>query len=178
MQLHVSRSFEFLENHFVHFTTRVNEGSCDDGERTSAFYVASGAEEAFGLLQGIGVDTTGEDFSASRAHGVVGAGETGNRVEENHDVMTRFHQSFSFFEDDAGNFDMSFSGFVKGGRDNLSVDRAGHVGHFFRTFVNEEHHEIGLGMVGRNGVSDILHQDGFTGLGLSHDERALSFSDG
>ena len=33
-------------------------------------------------------------------------------------------------------------------------------------------------MVGGDGVGDVLHQDGFTRLGLCHDEGALSFADG
>ena len=32
LQLHVTRAFEFLENHFVHLAARVDEGRCDDGE--------------------------------------------------------------------------------------------------------------------------------------------------
>ena len=60
---------------------------------------------------------------------------------------------------------------------HLGIDGAGHVCHFLRALVDKEHHEIGLGMVGGDGVGDVLHQNGLTGLGLGHDEGTLAFSD-
>ena len=62
--------------------------------------------------------------------------------------------------------------------DDFGVDGAGHVGHFFRAFVDEQHNHIYLGVVGCDGVGNVLHQDGLTGLGLCHDEGALAFADG
>lgn len=73
---------------------------------------------------------------------------------------------------------MAFGRFVEGRGDDFGVDGAGHVGHFLGTFVDEEHNHIYLGMVGGDGVGDVLHQDGLTGLGLGHDEGALAFADG
>ena len=63
LEFHVAGAFKLFKNHFVHLRTRVDEGRGNDGERTAAFDVARGTEEAFGFLQGVGVDTTGKDFS-------------------------------------------------------------------------------------------------------------------
>ena len=72
---------------------------------------------------------------------------------------------------------MTVGGLVEGRGNYLCINGAGHIGHFLRTFVDEQHHDIGLGMVGSDGVRDILHQYGFTGLGLGHNESTLTFTD-
>ena len=73
---------------------------------------------------------------------------------------------------------MAFGRLVEGRRDDFRVDAACHVGHLLRTFVDEEHDHVDIGMVGGDGVGNVLHQDGLTGLRLCHDEGALSFADG
>ena len=73
---------------------------------------------------------------------------------------------------------MAIGRLVKGGCDDLGIDRTRHIGHLFGSFVDEEHHEIRLGMVGGDGIGNILHEDGLTGLGLCHDECTLSLTDG
>ena len=73
---------------------------------------------------------------------------------------------------------MSVGRLVKGGSDDFCVDSAGHIGNFFRAFIDEQHHQIGLGMVGCNGICNVFHEDGLTCFGLSNDECTLSFADG
>ena len=68
--------------------------------------------------------------------------------------------------------------FVESGSHDLGLDRAFHVGDLLGTLVDEEHHEVGVGIVLGNGIGNLLHQDGLTGFGLGHDECALAFSDG
>src|SRR5574344_1405469 len=115
LEFHVAGAFEFFEDDFVHFAAGVGEGCGDDCERSTAFDVSGCAEEAFGLLEGVGVDTTGEHFAAGGGYGVVGAGEAGDGVEEDDDVVTTFYHAFGFFENDAGNFYVMGGWFIEGG---------------------------------------------------------------
>ena len=66
---------------------------------------------------------------------------------------------------------------IKGRSDYLGIHGASHIGNLLRTFVDEQHHQVCLWMVGCNGIGNILHQDGLTGLRLSHDECTLSLTD-
>ena len=72
---------------------------------------------------------------------------------------------------------MTLGRLVEGRGDDLGVDGASHVGNLLRALVDEQHHEVGLGMIGSDGVGDILHQDGLTRLWLSHDECTLTLTD-
>ena len=92
--------------------------------------------------------------------------------------MTAFDHALGFVEHHLGDADVAGCGFVEGGGDNFGIDRACHVGHFFGTLVDEEHHEIGVGIVGGNGIGDLLHQNRLTRFGLCDDECALSLADG
>ena len=58
------------------------------------------------------------------------------------------------------------------------LTRALHVGDFFRALVDEQNDEDDLGMVGRDGVGDRLHQHGLAGAGRSDDQAALALADG
>ena len=91
--------------------------------------------------------------------------------------MAALHHSLGLFEHDACNLDMTLGRFVERRGNDLCIHRTGHVGHFFRTLVDKQHHEISLGMVGGNGVGNVFHQDGLTCLGLCHDKRTLAFAD-
>src|SRR6266513_1250898 len=55
-QLHVASALELLEDDFVHLGTRLDERSCQDGEGSAFFDVASRTEELLGRIQRAGVD--------------------------------------------------------------------------------------------------------------------------
>jgi len=63
MHFHVTRAFKLFENDFIHSRTGVHKGGRDDGEGTAFFDVTSRAEEPFGLMQRVGIDTAGENFA-------------------------------------------------------------------------------------------------------------------
>ena len=92
--------------------------------------------------------------------------------------MTALDHTLGLLEYDAGDLHVTVGGLIEGGGDDLGVDGAGHIGDLLRTLVDEQHHNIGLGMVGGDGVGDVLHQHGLTGLWLCHDEGTLTFTDG
>ena len=96
---------------------------------------AGGAEEALRLLHGVGVETAGEQLAAGRGFGVVGAGQAGDRVEQDDDVLASFDHALGFFEHDVGDVDVLVGRFVERAGDDFAVragDGAGHVGHFLR----------------------------------------------
>ena len=66
--------------------------------------------------------------------------------------------------------------FVEGRSNNFSLNGAHHVGNFFRTLINQQHHEVGVGMIARNGIGNVFHEHGLTGFGLCHNQGTLSFT--
>ena len=73
---------------------------------------------------------------------------------------------------------MALCGLVKGRGDDLGIDARGHVGDFLGTLVDEQDDHVDLGVIGGDGVGDILQQHRLTRLGLRYDEAALSLTDG
>ena len=99
---------------------------------------------------------------------------------DHEEVAGIFRIIFDAFQYDeaAGNLDVTLGRFVECGCDYLCIHGARHVGHLLRSLIDEQHHEVCLGMVGGNGVGDVLHENGLTRLGLRHDEGTLSIADG
>ncbi|MNV11736.1 hypothetical protein D3C71_1023110 [compost metagenome] len=69
-------------------------------------------------------------------------------------------------------------GLVEGGGDDLALHRALHFGHFFRALVHQQHHQVHVGVVGRDGVGDVLHHHRLAALGRGYDQCALATADG
>ena len=139
--------------------------------------LAGGAEDALRALQGVGVHAAREHLARRRNHGVVGAGETRDGVEEDDDVALAFGKALGLLDDHFGHLDVTGGGFVEGGGDDLGLDGALHFGHFLGTFVDEEDEESDVGVVGDDRVGDVLHQDRFAGLRRSDDQGALALAD-
>ena len=57
------------------------------------------------------------------------------------------------------------------------LNRALHFGHFFGAFVDEQNDEVNFGMIFRNRVCNLLHEDRFAGFRRSDDQEALSLTD-
>ena len=177
VEFHVAGSLEFLEDDLVHLAAGIDKGGGDDGEAGVVFDVTRGAEETFGFMEGVGVNPAGEYLAAMRLEGVVGAGETGDAVEEDDHVLAVFDEAFGLFDDHLGNLDMAFRRFVEGGADDFGVNAALHIGNFLGAFVDEQDDEFDLGVVFPDAVGDLLHKDGFTGTRGGDDEAALSHAD-
>ena len=129
-------------------------------------------------MQGIGVHTTRKHLTRRRRHRIVSTCQAGDGVKEDDYIVSALYHALGLLQHDAGYLDVTLGRFVERRGNHLGIDGAGHVGHLLRTFVDEQHDHIYLGMVGSNGVGDVLHQDGLTGLGLCHDEGTLAFADG
>ena len=92
--------------------------------------------------------------------------------------MAAFHQTTGLVQHHIGHFDVALGRFVEGRCHHFGLDAALHVGHFFRTLVNQQHDFVHLRMIVGNGIGDGLQEHGLTGFGLCHDKAALSLADG
>ena len=85
-EFRVAGALELFEDHFVHAAAGIDQRGGDDGQRAAFLDIACGTEEALRPLQRIGVDTAGQHLAGGGHHGVVGAAETGDRIEQDDDV--------------------------------------------------------------------------------------------
>ena len=177
MHFHVARALEFFINHIVHATAGINQGGSDDGERPAFFKVSGSAEDALGAMKSIGIHAAREHTAGSGHDVVVGAGQTGDGVKQNYDVLLAFGQTFGFFDHHFGDLHVTGGRFIKGTGHHFALNSALHFSHFFRTFVNEQHKKDTVGVIGGNGVSNMLHQNRFTTLRRSNDQSTLTFTD-
>ena len=164
-ELHVAGSFELFKDDLVHARAGIDEGGGDDGERAALFDISRCAKEALRFVQGVGVDTAGEDFAGVGLDGVIGAGKTGDVVEEDNDIVAALDEAARFFDGHFGDLDVALGGFIEGGGDDFAFDGADHVGDLFGALVDEKDDEDHFGIIFRNGIGDILQKDGFPGLG-------------
>ena len=148
MDFVVARALEFFVDHVVHARARVNERGADNRERAAFFDVAGRAEDALGPFECVGVDAAREHLARRRDYLVVGAGKTRDGIEQNHDVALGFSEALSFFDHHFGDLYVAHRRFIESGGDNFAADGALHFRHFFRTFIDEKHHEDGVGIVG------------------------------
>ena len=178
VDLGVAGTFELFEDDVVHAAAGLNQRGGDDGQGAAFLYVAGRAEEALGPLEGGGFKTAGEHAAGRRGHGIVGAGEAGDRVEQDDHVLAVLGHALGFFEDDLGDLHVAVGRLVEGGGDDFAAHGALHVGDFLGPLVYEQHQQLDLGVVGGERVGDALQDHGLAGLGRGHDELALAFADG
>ena len=88
------------------------------------------------------------------------------------------HQALGLLQDHFGHLDVALGRLVEGGTDDFGLHRALHVRHFLGAFVDEQDDEHHLGVVGGDGVGDVLQEHGFAGAGRGDDEPALAHADG
>ena len=177
MDFAVAGAFELFEDHFVHPAAGVDQGGGNDGQAAAFLDLAGGTEEALGPLQGVGVHATGQHLAGGGHHVVVGAGQTGDGVQQDDDILLQFHQALGALDHHFGHMHVAGGGLVKGGGDHLALHGALHFSHFFRTLVHQQHHQVHVGVIGRDRVGDVLHHHRLARLGLRHDQRALATAD-
>src|SRR5664280_2157756 len=176
-QLHVAGALELLEDHLVHLGTRVGQGGGEKGQRTTVLDIAGSTEETFRRVERAGVDTTGQDPTARRGGEVVGTAQSGDRVEQDDDVVAHLDQALCSLDGQLGNRRVVGGRPVEGRGDDLTLDRPLHVGDFLGTLVDQDHHEVGLRVVGRDGVGDRLQDESLARLGRADDQTALTLAD-
>ncbi len=169
LELHIAGALELLEDDVVHLGAGFGECGGDDGERTATLDIAGRTEEALGFLERIGLDATAKHLAGGRLDSIVGAGKTGDAVEHYHHVVATLGEAFGLLQHDIGDAHMTVGRLVEGGCYHLGLDGALHIGNLLGAFVDEQHHEVHLGVVVGNGVGYFLEQGRLTGLGLGYD---------
>jgi hypothetical protein len=139
----VAGALELLEDHFVHAAAGVDQRGGDDGQRAAFLDVAGRAEEALRPLQRVGVDAAGQHLAGRRHHGVIGAAQTRDRIEQNHHVALVLDQALGFSITISATCTWREAGSSKV-EDHLALHRALHVGDFLGTLVDQQHDQIAL----------------------------------
>ena len=173
MQLHVAGALELLVDDFVHPRAGVDQRRGDDRQRAAFLEVPRGAEEPLRPLQRVRVEAAGEDLSGGGLHVVVGAGEAGDRVEQDHDVLAVLDHPLRLLDHHLGHGDVARRRLVERRGDDLAVHRALDVGHLFRPLVDQQHDEVGLLVVGEDRVGQRLEERRLAGPRGGDDQAAL-----
>jgi hypothetical protein len=177
VQLRIAGALELFEDHLVHPAAGVDQGGGDDGERAALFDVAGGAEEALGPLQRIGVDTAGQHLAGCRDHGVVGARQAGDGVQQDDHVALVLDQPLGFFDHHLGHLDVPGGRLVEGRGDDFATHRPAHFRHLLGPLVDQQHDQGDIRVIGGDGMRNVLHQHRLAGLGRRDDQAALAFAD-
>ena len=146
-------------------------------ERPAVLDIAGGPEELLGRVEGRGVDATGEDTPGGRGGQVVRPAQAGDAVEQDHHVMAEFDEAFRAFDGQFRDHGVILGGTVEGGCDHFTGYGALEIGDLFGTLVDENHHEVDLGVVRGYRVRDGLHHHRLAGLGRGDDQASLSLAD-
>ncbi len=91
--------------------------------------------------------------------------------------MAELDQALGALDRQLGDGDVVLRRPVEGRGDDLALHRPLHVGDLLGTLVDQDDHEVALGVVRRDGVGDGLHHHRLAGLGRADDERALALAD-
>ena len=98
MGFHVTGTLELFEDDFVHFGASIDQRRGDNRQAAALFDITRRTKEAFWLLKGVGIDTTGEHFARAGHHGVVSTRQASNRVEQNDHVFLVLNQTLGFLD--------------------------------------------------------------------------------
>ena len=177
VDFHVAGALELLVDHIVHARAGLDQRGGDDGQAAAFLDVAGGAEEFLRLVQRVGIDAAGQHLARGRDDGVVGARQAGDGIEQDHHVALVLDQALGLLDHHVGHLHVARGGFVEGAGDDLAAHRAAHFGDFLRALVDQQHHEVNLGVVDRQRVGNRLQHHGLAGLGRRHDQAALAFAD-
>src|ERR1700754_628733 len=177
VHFHVAGALELLVDHLVHLRAGIGQRRGDDRQAAAFLDVTGRAEEALGALQGVGVDTAGEDLAGAGHHGVVGAGQAGDRVEQDHDVLLVLDQALGPLDHHLGDLHVTHGRLVEGGADDFGANRAGDFRDFLRALIDQQHDQMDVRVVVLDGLRDVLQHHRLTGLRLGDDEAALAAAD-
>ena len=129
-------------------------------------------------MQRVGIHAAGEHLARHRHHGVIRAGKAGDAIQQDNHVFFVFHHALGFFNHHFGYLHMALRGLVEGGGDYFAAHGTQHFGYFFGAFVNQQHNQLGIGIIGSDGVGDILQHHSFACFGRRNQQGALPETDG
>ena len=174
MQFHVAGTLEFFVNHIVHAAAGVYQTGRDNRQRAAIFNIAGRAEKPFGWIQRHRINAAGEGTTRRGHVEVVGTSEARDRIHQHHHILAAFDQTFRPFQRHLRYFGMIFDWLIKGRSDDFAPHRTAHIGHFFGAFADQQHHQVNIGVVGRDAVGDGFHQHRFARFGRRHNQPTLA----
>ncbi len=95
---------------------------------------------------------------------------------KDHDIGAHLDEPLGPFQRQVGNLGVFLSRSIKGRVDDLALDRALHVRDFLGPLIDEDHHQVALGIVGGDGVGDFLQHGRLTGLRRRDNHAALTLT--
>ncbi len=104
--------------------------------------------------------------------------QPGEGIQEDDDVLAGLDEPLGPLDHQLGERDVLLGAPVEGRGVHLAPHRAPHVGDLLGAFVEQQHHEPGLGVVAGHGGGELLEQDGLAGLRRRDDQAALALADG
>src|SRR5215210_5826802 len=178
-QLHVARALELLEDDLVHPAAGLDQRGREDRERAAVLDVARRPEELLGRVKRRRVHSTRQYPAARRSREVVGPREPGYAVEQHDHVLALLDEALDALEDQLCHRYVVIGGLVEGRGDYLGLLHAPlPVGDLLRALVCEHHEELGLGVVGGDGLGYLLKHGGLACLGRRDDHAALALAYG
>ena len=142
-----------------------------------ALDVAGRAEEALRLLERGGLQAAGHDLAGVGRERVVGAGQAGDRVEQDDDVLALLDQAAGLLADHLGAVHVALRRLVEGRGDDLALGVAPEIGDLLGPLVDQQQDQLGLRAVLRDRIGDVLQQDGLARARRRHDQPALAEAD-
>ena len=168
---------ELLDQQLVDGGAAVHERGGQDGERAAVLEAAGGAEEPLGRRERGGVDAAGQGAAGRRAGDVVGAAQPGQPVDQHDDVVAELDQPLGPLDGELGDRGVVGRRLVERRRDHLALDRALEVGDLLGPLVDQDHHQVALGVVGGDRGGHRLQDLRLAGLGGRDDQAALALAD-
>ena len=106
------------------FGAGLDQGGGEDRERAALLDVAGGAEELLGRVERAGVDAAGHDPAGGGGGQVVGPGQAGDAVEDDHDVLAVLDQALGPLDGELGHLGVLLGGPVERGGHDLALASA------------------------------------------------------
>src|SRR5918998_3446707 len=178
-ELHVARALELLEDALVHPAAGLDQRRSEDRQRAAVLDVPGRPEELLGRIQGRGIHAARQYPAARRGREVVGPREPGYAVEQHDHVLAVLDETLDALEDQLGHRYVVVGGLVEGRGDDLGLLYAAlPVGDLLRALVGEHHEELGIRVVGGDGLSYLLENSRLARLGRRDDHAALTLAYG
>ena len=92
--------------------------------------------------------------------------------------MTELDQTLGAFNRQLCNNCVIRCGTIKGRGNNLTLDDGAHIGHFFRTLINQNNHEVNLGVIQFDRLGNLLNNHGLAGLRRRNNQTTLPLTNG
>ncbi len=131
-------------------------------------------------MQSRRIQTTGKRSSARRYDKVVRSGQTGDAVQQDHNVLLVLHKTLRPLDHHLRNPLVVLRQFVECRVDHLYVrafDRLLDIRHFLRSFIDQKNDQMRVRSRPCQRLRHFLEQRCLTGFRRGHDHSSLSFSD-